>query len=73
MRIEILDYRMGDLVAQRRLVDALVEADALAVVLLVIARLRTAMLGFDAAHVDGDVFALSDQRHHRLDAGIARR
>ena len=66
---QIVDHRARHLVAQRGLVDALVEPHALAVVLLVVVRAGATLVG--AARVDRDVFALVGQRDDRLDRAVA--
>src|SRR6516165_5249096 len=64
---EIVDDRTRNVVAQSRLVDALVESDALAVVLFVVACGRDAVC---AAYIDSNVFALVRPGDHGLDAGV---
>src|SRR5262249_23557671 len=49
------------------LVDALIEPNALAVVVIVVAGGRHAV---GAAHIDGNVFAHLRPCHHRLDGGV---
>ena len=60
------------LVAQRGLVDALVEPDAAAVIIIVVVVLAGSGLGdgIHALHVDGDVFADVRQRGHGFDGGV---
>ena len=61
-----------NLVAQRGLVDALIEPHAGAVVIVVVvsAAAVSATSVFDALHVDRDVFADIGQRDHGLDRRI---
>ena len=60
------------LVAQRGLVDALVEPHAAAVVIVIVVVLLSAVLGdgIHALHVDGDIFAEVGQRGDGFDRGI---
>ena len=65
---EIVDHRARHLLAQRRLVDALVEAHAAARIVLVLLRLGDLRVG--ALHVHRDVLAGIGQRDHRLDRAV---
>ena len=67
---QVFDHRARDLVAQRGLVDALVEPHALAVVLFVVVGCRTTTR-VHAGDVDRDVLAHVGQRDHRLDRAVA--
>src|SRR5262249_15323606 len=65
---QIVDDRARHLVAQRGLVDALVEADGVGVVVV--------LVGFgdlivDVLDIDGDVFAGVRERHDGLDGAVA--
>jgi len=67
---QIVDHRARHLVAQRRLVNALVETDGVGVVVV--------LLGFgdlvvDVLDVDGHVFAGVRERHDGLDAAVRER
>ncbi len=63
---QVVDDRARDVIAQRGLVDALIEPHALAVVVIVV---RSGD-GVGAAHVDRDVFTHLRPGHHRLDRGV---
>ena len=67
---QILDHAVGHVVAQRGLIQALIEPHAGAVVLLGLVVLR-GDFGVDVADVDGDVLAAVRQRRRRRDPGIA--
>ena len=60
----------GTLVAQRGLVDALIEPHALAVVLFFLLWPRPRDFGLHVADVDGDVASEVGPGDHRLDAGV---
>src|SRR5205814_3655645 len=63
---EIVDHRARYVIAQPRLVDALIKPNSLAVVVVVAA-------GGDSvgvAHIDGHVFAELGPRDHGLDRGV---
>ena len=64
-----LDHRFRHVVAERGLVDALVEPHALAVILVVVAGVGNKRV--HAGDVDRDVFAHVGQRHHRVDRAVA--
>ena len=66
---QFVDDRARDLIAQRGLVDALVEAGAFAVVIVVVVA-GIGDLRVDARHVDRDVFSHIRQRHDRLDGAF---
>ena len=69
----VLDDAGRHLVAQRGLVDALVEPDAAAVIIIVVVVvLAVGGLGdgIHALHVDGDIFADVGQRGHGFDGGV---
>src|SRR6266576_2465367 len=66
----VLDDAWRHLVAQRGLVNALIEPHAGAVVIVVIAVVGGFGDGVHALHVDGDVFAEIGQRGDRFDGGI---
>ena len=69
----VLDHGGRHLVAQRGLVDALVEPDAAAVIIIVIVVVLAGSGlgdGIHALHVDGDVFADVRQCGHGFDGGV---
>ena len=66
----VLDDVRRHLVAQRGLVDALIEPHPAAVVIIVVAAVGGLGDGVHALHVDGDIFAEIGQRGDGFDVGI---
>ena len=67
----VLDHGGRDLVAQRRLVDALIEPHAAAVVVIIVVVGRGSLGdGVHALHVDGDIFAEIGQCDDGFDGGF---
>src|SRR5579872_5787441 len=67
----VLDHVLRHLVAQRGLVNALIEANPASVIVVIVAIVVGGVGGgVQARYIDGDVFAEIGQRRYRFDRGI---